>query len=114
MIYKYGEYKPEQIGSIKKYLQKQIFFILLIVDPKTKDEYENVNVEEAIKSVLYEIGGLNSCLNYPSEIVRVNDLLESALIEYLSPEFSVDDFRHCTYRKLVLDAGAKVKEIKEV
>lgn len=112
--YKYGEYTKEQISSIKKYLQKQIFFLLLIVDPKTKNEYENINVAEAIRSVLFEIGGFNSCLNYPAEVVRINDLIEAALNEYLSPDFCTNDFKHCAYRKLILDAGAKVNEIKEV
>ena len=40
MKYKYGEFTENQISLTKTKLRKQIFFLLLIVDPNTKAEYE--------------------------------------------------------------------------
>lgn len=109
MVYKYGEFSSNQISKTKEFMRKRIFFLLLIVDPKTKDEYENVNVYEAFDCELRKIGGLNSILLQPPELVRIISLLEAALIEFSSPNF--DWYK---YRKLVLDAGNEVLKIKEV
>ena len=90
-------------------MRKQIFFLLLIADPVNAEEYDNVDVNEAIESVLAEFGGLNDLLNYPQELVEVMALINAARIEY-------DKFNSNwkTYRKLILDAGNKVLKIKEV
>lgn len=109
MLYKYGEFSSNQIAQTKEYMRKRIFFLLLIVDPKTKDEYENVNVKEAFECELKKLGGLNSILFYPPELVRIIALLEAALNELSSPTFNWNK-----YRKLVLDAGNEVLKIKEV
>ena len=109
MNYKYGIFSENQIASTKKYIRKQIFFLLLYVDPKTKHEYENINVNTAFSNILYKIGGLNELLQSPPELVSVMSLLESARIEYNNP-----DFCFSVYRKLILDAGAEVMKIKEV
>lgn len=108
MNYKYGEFSSNQISEIKEYIRKRIFFLLLIVDPKTKDEYRNVNVCEAFDCELRKIGGLNSILFEPPELVRVLSLLEAALIEWNNPQFEWQK-----YRKLILDAGNEVLKIKE-
>lgn len=109
MIYKYGEFSSNQIADTKKYIRKRIFFLLLIVDPDTRDEYKHVNVREAFDNELRKIGGLNSILNEPPELVRVISLLEAALIELNS-----EDFTYSKYRKLILDAGNEVTKIEEV
>lgn len=109
MTYKYGNFTDNQITETKEYMRKRIFFLLLIVDPKTREEYENVNVCEAFDCELRKIGGLNSILSEPPEIVRVMSLLEAALMEFKS-----DNFDWLKYRKLVLDAGNEVLKIKEV
>ena len=114
MKYKYGEYNNNQFEHIKKWIQKQIFFLLICVDPETKEEHKNINIEQAFESLLTEIGGLNSLLSYPNEIVHISNLLEAARLELNSPEFSLLDFKHSKFRKLILDAGAKVNNIKEV
>lgn len=108
MKHKYGEFTNSQIAETKKMLRKQIYFLLLIVDPSTRGEYENINVEEAITGIMYKIAGLNDLLLNPPELVLVLSLIQSALTEYLSPEFE-----YKTYRKLILDAGARILEIKE-
>jgi len=48
---KYGSYSPTQICSTKQSIRKSIFFLLLYVDPKTKEEYPGIDVAEAIRSL---------------------------------------------------------------
>jgi len=107
--YKYGEFDPTQIAVTKDKIRKQIFHLLLYVDPNTKDQYPDIDVDRAFTSLLKKLGGLNSLLDYPPEIVAITTLLEAALMEYNS-----SDFKFSIYRKLVLDAGAEVLNIKEV
>lgn len=109
MKYKYGEFNENQISKMKESMRKQIFFLLLLADPATKDEYSNVNINDAIVSLLLKIDGFNSLLFYPVEIVKIQSLLEEALIQLDNPEFNFE-----VYRKLILDAGAEVLNIKEV
>ena len=109
MNYKYGEFSQSQIAQIKERLRKQIFFLLLIVDRATADEYKEVNVNDAFDSILSTIGGFNELLNCPVEIVTILSLLEAAHLEYQS-----ENFKFKKYRKLILDAGNEVLNIKEV
>ena len=107
--YTYGEFSQAQISETKQKMRKQIFFLLLIVDPNTKNEYDGVDVDLAFKNVLYLFGGLNDLLGYQQEFVSVMSLLDAAYLEYKK-----GDFEWQTYRKLVLDAGNAVLKIKEV
>ena len=106
--YKYGSYSDEQLSATKQYIRKQIFYLLLYVDPETKHEYPNVNVNKAFKGLQYKLGGLNSILFEPPSLVTVMSLLEAALLEYQKDEF---DF--LAYRKLVLDAGNEIKKLDD-
>lgn len=108
MITKYGSCSSSQISSIKSHIRKSIFFLLLYVDPKTKDEYPDIDVVTAFRSLQYKLNGLNSILLEPPELIETMSLLEEALHEFQSQHF---DF--AKYRKLVLDAGAQVLKIKE-
>lgn len=108
MIYKYGEFDSNQIADIKKYIQKRIFFLLLIVENK-EHQYDGYDINKAFDIEMRKIGGLNSLLFSPPEIVRVQMLLEAAYIELNSPNY---DWHK--YRKLILDAGHEVDKIKEV
>lgn len=108
MTYKYGDFKHNQIAETKLKMRKQIFFLLLIVDPETAWQYE-VSVLEAFENVLRVFGGLNDLLGYPSELVSVMSLLNAAFLEYKNV-----DFKYERYRKLILDAGNEVLKIKEV
>lgn len=109
MLHKYGEFTDKQIESNITYIRKQIYYLLLCVDPKTKDDYINVDIPKAFDSLLIKLGGLNSVLFEPPEMVTVISLLEAALCEYNNPEF-----KYSIYRKLILDAGNEVLKIKEV
>ena len=109
MKYKYGNFTSTQISLTKKEVRKQIFFLLLCADPKTKDKYEHINLNDAFTGLLYKLGGLNSILGEPQELVDIISLLEEALIKYNEPKF---DFK--IYRRLVLSAGSLTDAIKEV
>lgn len=109
MKHKYGEFSNNQIKIAKEIIRKSIFFLLLIVDPETKNEYKDINVTAAFNNILYKIGGMNSILREPPELVSVISLLEAALIEFQSP-----DYEWQVYRKLILDAGNEIKKVKEV
>ena len=105
---KYGSYSSSQISSVKKTLQKSIFYLLLYVDPQTKDQYHNIDVNEAFRSLQFRINGLNSILLEPPELVETMCYLESA------QQIFNNNFDYMSYRKLILDAGAEIMKIKEV
>ncbi len=105
---KYGvEFTCEQFNQIKKSLRGKIFFLLLIVDPATKDQYQEIDVTKSIIGLLLKLRGMNSLCDEPTQIVDIMCLLESALIEYNSPNFN-----YKVYRKLILDAGAEVSRLE--
>lgn len=108
MTAKYGSYSSAQIMSIKTAIRKSIFFLLLYVDPETKDEYPDIDVADAFRSLQYRLNGLNSILFEPPEIIQTMSLLEAAYNEYMKSDF---EFRN--YRKLILDAGAEIMKVKE-
>ena len=105
---KYGSYSSSQIASIKRSLQKAIFFLLLYVDPQTRDQYPGIDVNKAFQSLQFRINGLNSILLEPPELVETMGYLESA------QQIWNNEFDFATYRKLILDAGAEIMKVKEV
>lgn len=107
--YKYGNFTKTQVCSEKEKLRKDIFFLLIIADPKTKKEYENYDIKKSITSILYRLDGMNSLFEYPPELIEVSSLLERALLE-----INKNNFDFSIYRKLILDAGGKISHFKEV
>lgn len=107
--YKYGNFVKNQVYSEKEKLRKDIFFLLIIADPKTRKEYENYDIKKSITSILYRLDGMNSLFDNPPELIEVSSLLERALIEVKK-----DNFDFGIYRKLILDAGGKINHFKEV
>ncbi len=105
---KYGEYSSAQVSSIKSSIRKSIFFLLLYVDPETKDNYPNIDVADAFRSLQYRLNGLNSILLNSPQVIETMSLLESALIELNS-----ECFDYKKYRKLILDAGSEIMRVKE-
>ena len=104
---KYGDYSPTQIQSVKHSLQKSIFFLLLYVDPKTRDDYPEIDIDEAFRNIQLRLNGLNSILLEPPELVKTMSYLESAW------QIFNGDFDFTAYRKLILDAGAEIMKVKE-
>ena len=109
MRHKYGNFTKEQMLSAKNLIRKQIFFLLLCADPKTKDSYSHIDIKEAFTGLMHKLDGLNSILGEPRELVDAISLLEKALMKYNDPVF---DFK--TYRRLILSAGSSIEDIKEV
>lgn len=104
--HKYGEFADMQISEIKQVLRKRIFFLLLVAeDLKTKENFPEVDLEQANTTLLWRIAGLNNLLGQPTELVTVLSLLEEAL------QTIKTDFDFIKYRKLILDAGAEVMKI---
>lgn len=110
MVYEYGNFSEEQIAGIKRILQNKIFFLLLIVDPQTRENYKTVNVPEAFDEILRMLSGFNNLLNNPVEVVEISCKLKAALEEY--SKGLAYDFK--AYRRLILSAGKDVEKIKEV
>lgn len=107
--YKYGEYSSQQISETKNIIRKRIFFLLLVAeDLETRIKFPNIDLKEAHTSLLWQISGFNKLLGEPQEIVTVMSLLEEA------KDLIKEDFDFIKYRKLILDAGAKVADIPEV
>ena len=106
MEYKYGDFTDEQFTNALLKIRKKIFFLLLYVDPKTKEEYTRIDINGAFDNLLYELGGMNSMLSYPTELVTVMSLLEAARMEYFS-----ENFNFKIYRKLILDSGVEIMKI---
>lgn len=106
MEHKYGFFDDEQIKKYKVVLHKDLFWLLLYKDPKTRDEYAYVNFHKYFDSLMRKISGLNELLFCPTEIVTMLSLLEAALIES-----NRENFDYQIYRKLVLDAHAEIDKI---
>lgn len=105
----YNNYSSEQISIIKQSLRKSIFFLLLCVDPATKEEYSYVDIGKSFTSLLYKLTGFSSMFPKQKEFVIAASLLESAKRLCENTEY---DFKEV--RKLLLTAGAKINLIEEV
>jgi len=106
MQHLYGTFSEEQMEQYKTKLHKDMFWLLIYQDPKTKEEYVNVDFNKYFDGLMKKINGLNELLFYPVEIVSIMSLLQAALIETKKV-----DFDYKAYRKLVLDAHSLVDKI---
>ena len=102
----YGHFDDLQIEEYKEKLHKEMFWLLLYKDPKTKDEFKNVDFEKYFVNLMKKIDGLNALLSYPVEIVSIMSLLQAAL-----NETRIAEFNYSSYRKLILDAHSLVDKI---
>ena len=113
MKHLYGEFTQNQIKETKESLRKSIFFLLVCVDKRTSQEIVKecgqIDINKNFEGLLLKLGGLNQLLMCQPELVTVMSLLQAAMNEYNNPKFN---FR--TYRKLILDAGAEIDNLKEV
>ena len=102
---KYGAITEAQLESYKVMIHKKLFWLLLYKDPKTKDQWD-INFDKYFTNLMGELDGLNALLCYPSVMIRIMGLLESAGLETMKATF---DFKQ--YRKYVLDAQALIDKI---
>lgn len=106
--HKYGEFADKQLFETKAILRKKIYFLLLVAEDKEHSQFPDVSLLEAHTSLLWLISGLNELLGEPQEVVTVLSLLEEA-----KNMINDTNFNFAKYRKLILDAGAKVQNIPE-
>ena len=104
----YGHFDDLQIEEYKEKLHKEMFWLLLYKDPKTKDEFKNVDFEKYFINLMKKIDGLNTLLFYPVEIVSILCLLQAAF-----NETKTEPFDYLSYRKLILDAHSLVDKLPE-
>lgn len=102
----YGHFDDNQFENYKVKLHKDLFWLLLYKDPKTKDEFKNVDFDKYFINLMLRIDGLNEILFYPIEIVTIMSLLQAAW-----NESQQEDFNYQSYRKLILDAHHEVDKI---
>lgn len=102
----YGQFDDEQIEKYKTKLHKEMFWLLLYKDPKTKDEFANIDFENYFINLMKRIDGINVILFNPVEIVSIMSILQAAFHETKKSDF---DFK--VYRKLILDAHSLVDQI---
>ena len=108
MMTKYGEISDHQIESAKDYLRRGIFYLLLFADPNEGIKYQHVDINQAIDNVMYQLVGFNKLLHEPPEVPIVMNFLEAAKAVYNDDT----EFSFHRYRKLILDAGSKIMEVK--
>lgn len=106
MNYLYGKFSDKQITEFKNKLHKKLFWLLLYKDPKTAQDYENVDFAKYFANLMKEIDGLNELLCYPTPIIEICCKLQAAYMESRSEQF---DYQ--VYRKFVLDAHNLVDKI---
>lgn len=92
MKYKYGTYPSCQFVDYKKRLHSLIHWLLIYA------EENNPNLNDYFIKVQYKLDGLNELLQYPSQLIEIMNLIESARIEY-----NKENYRHEIYRKTILD-----------
>lgn len=105
----YGHFDDNQFENYKVKLHKDLFWLLLYKDPKTKDDFKNVDFDKYFINLMLRIDGLNEILSYPVEIVTIMCLLQAAW-----DESRYENFNYQEYRKLILDAHHEVDKINTV
>lgn len=108
MNYLYGKFSKEQIAKFKDKLHKKLFWLLLYKDPKTAQNYINVDFKKYFVNLMKEIDGLNELLFYPTPIIEICCKLQAAYKESCNEQF---DYQ--VYRKFVLDAHNFIDKIGE-
>lgn len=90
---KYGDYSTEQMEHYKTRVHSWIHWLLIY------EEEKNPILESYFSKLQNKLEGLNSLLNYPTELVEIMNLVESASIEYSNQS----THNHKTYRKMIFD-----------
>lgn len=102
----YGQITDIQLEKYKKIMHKDLFWLLLYKDPKTKNQYPNVDFNKYFVGIMKKLNGLNELLYFPTQMVDMMSLLQAAY-----QETSSETFDYSLYRKLILDAHALIDKI---
>lgn len=108
MEHKYGSFTPSQMANYKQDLHRKVHWMLIYKDSKCNQDYLSVDVNQYIISVLIQLNGLNSILNYPSSFVTLMSLIEGARLELFKEKF---DYK--LYRKILLQVHALIDKLPE-
>lgn len=100
MKYKYGNYPSEQFNEYKKKIHSWVHWLLIYA------ENSDPNLNSYFDKIQYKLDGLNELINYPTQLVEIMNLIESAKIEYNKSNYS-----HKTYRKIILDIHELIDNI---
>lgn len=106
--YLYGKFAPRQLSEHKHYLHSSLHWLLIYKDPKSSDQWKNVNVDQYMDTLLRRIGGLNDLFKEPPSLVTLMSVLQAARNEVQS-----QDFDWSVFRKLVLDAQALIDTLPD-
>lgn len=90
----YGHFDDIQIKEYKVKLHKQLFWLLLLKDPETKDKYKGIDYSKYFNNLMRKIDGLNELLFYPIQIVDLMANLEAAYLESKKENFNYRSYRH--------------------
>lgn len=102
MKYKYGEYPDSQFESYKKRLHSKIHWLLIYA------EEDNSHLNDYFEKLQNILDGLNELLNYPTQLIEIMNLIESAKIE-----FNKENYSHKVYRKIILDVHDLIDKLPE-
>lgn len=102
MKYKYGNFEINQFIDYKKRLHSLIHWFLVYADDN------DPALGEYFIKVQYKLNGLNELLNYPTQLVEIINLVESARIEYNKDK---ENFNHKLFRKTFLDIHELIDKI---
>lgn len=100
MNYKYGYVPKNQLNDYKKRLHSLVHWLLVYAE-----ETPNLLLDY-IDKVQLRLNGLNELLLYPTQILEIMNLVESAKIEFLQQEFNFK-----IYRKLIFDMHELIDRI---
>lgn len=92
MEYKYGTYPDNQFEGYKKRIHSKIHWLLIYA------EEDNSHLNDYFEKVQLELDGLNELIHYPTQIIEIMNLVESARIE-----FNKENYSFKKYRKIILD-----------
>lgn len=108
MWYLYGKFTADQLSEVKKQIHSSLQWLLRYKDPKYSDQFEHVDVDKFLSTLLHRAGGLSSLFGNPPEYVMMMALLQEAR-NYLSS----DDYDFLEFRRIILELHSIVDKLPE-
>lgn len=110
MTYEYGEFTDRQVELAVKNMHGELHRLLLYKDKDIKDKIFESESEylSFFKGVMLRIGGLNTLLGNPKEMISLMSSLQAAYDISKGSDF---DFR--IFRKLILDSHGYLSMISK-
>ena len=91
---RYGTFEDKQILEYKVKLHKQLFWLLLLKDPETKDNYLDIDFDSYYFNLMKKLNGLNILFGCPTQIIDIMANLEAAYFESKSEKYNYRTYRH--------------------